>query len=225
MSEGKKTALLGGSFDPVHNGHIQAAVQVGEKLNLDKTVFVPSYRNPQKCGAHAEAGTRLEMLKLAVSEIPGLEVSSVETDKKSVSYTADTLRLWKIRHKNDSLWFVMGEDLFAGMAEWKNFRDIFENANIAVISRPVKGKPSRPVYEPPFEIRRDFLYDNQCMGTVCFRHRSGSKLSFMEIDALDISSTEIRDLIRKREAFEHLVPPAVADFIKRKKLYCGEPQR
>lgn len=227
MSKGKKTALLGGSFDPVHKGHIKAAVQIREKLNLDKVVFVPNRRNPlKKNKAQAEAGMRVEMLKLAASGIQGLEVSTMETEKKTVSYTADTLRSWKTLQKEDSLWFVMGEELFSDITKWKNFREIFENANVAVISRPVPGKPSGRGRAPelPFEIRRNFIYDNQLMGTFSFRHKSGSILCFVEMDSLEVSSTEIRNRIKNGIAFEHLVPKAVADFIKRKKLYSEEPR-
>lgn len=227
MSKGKKIALLGGSFDPVHKGHIKAAVQIREKLNLDKVVFVPNRKNPlKKNKTQAEAGMRVEMLKLAASGIPGLEVSTMETEKETVSHTADTLRSWKTLRKNDSLWFVMGEELFSDITKWKNFREIFENANVAVISRPAPGKPSGRGRTPelPFEIRRNFIYDKRLMGAFSFRHRNGSILSFVEMDSMEVSSTEIRNRIKNGIAFEHLVPEAVADFIKRKKLYSEEPR-
>ncbi|MGI9558918.1 MAG: nicotinate-nucleotide adenylyltransferase [Thermodesulfobacteriota bacterium] len=219
---GQKTALLGGSFDPVHKGHISAAVQIRKILSLDRVVLVPNYRNPLKRGdSGAGAGGRLEMLRLATADIEGVEVSEVEAERKSVSYTVDTLRVWKDSGKSGSLWFVMGKELFSDITKWKNFREIFEIANVAVISRAGAEENSGP----PFEIREDFRYDKSGMETVCFNHKSGSKLLFAEIDSPDISSTEIRKRIKNGEDFEGLVPPEVADFIKRNKLYTGEPAR
>ncbi len=216
-----KTALLGGSFDPVHNGHIEAAVRTGKKLNFDKVVLVPNYQNPLKGdGPQAPPEKRFEMLKLATGQLEGIEVSSLEIEKKSASYTVETLRLWKARNKRNSLWLVVGRDLFAGINKWKQFREIFEISNVAVISRA--GSNTHIKSEPPFEIRENFLYDEEADGMVCFKHKGGLKLFFVKIDAPDISSTEIRNRIKNGEAFEHLVPPAVADFIKREKLYLRE---
>ncbi len=230
MSESKKIALFGGSFDPVHKGHIHAAIQVGKKLNLDKVVFMPSYKNPLKSGgAHTGADMRLDMLELATSKIPGLEASSMEIEKKTVSYTVDTLRSWKTRREKNSLWFLMGEDLFSDVTKWKDFREIFQNSNVAVISRPGFESSSRGGRkispEPPPGIKRDFLpCNNGETETVSFRHKNGSKLLFMEIDALDISSTEIRNRVKNGIAFEHLVTQEVGDFIKRNNLYAKKGQ-
>ncbi len=220
----KKTALLGGSFDPVHNGHIQASVQIRKKLGLDRVVFVPNYQNPLKNkGAQAPADKRLQMLKLAVSGIDGLEVSPVEVEKKSVSYTVETLRLWKARREDNSLWLVMGHEIFLDMEKWKNFKEIFKSSNVAVISRTGTDVENKP--EPPFEIKGDFLYDRNVMGDLYFIHKSGSTLSFVKIKAPDISSTEIRKRVKNGTAFEHLVPVAVGDFIKSRKLYSEEFER
>lgn len=218
----QKTALFGGSFDPVHNGHIAAATAVMEKLGADRVVLVPNYQNPLKeRAAGAPAEKRLEMLRLAVDGIEGLEVSAIEVERREPSYTAQTLRLWRKREGNGSLWFVMGRDLFSSVAEWRDFEEIFEKTNIAVISR----RGVRAEVSPPFEIKDRFLYDGEGMETVRFNHKSGSRLWFVEIDAPDISSTRIRDRVRDGGGFERLVPPGVADFIRQNRLYTGDLRR
>lgn len=218
----RKTALFGGSFDPVHNGHISAARAVWEKLGADRVVLVPNYQNPLKeQAARASAEERLEMLRLAVAGMEGLEVSRIETERGAPSHTAQTLRLWRRREGNGSLWFVMGRDLFSSVAEWRDFEEIFEKTNIAVISR--RGVSAEAA--PPFEIKDCFLYDGEGMETVRFNHKSGSRLWFVKIDAPDISSTLVRNRVRDGGGFERLVPSAVADFIRQNKLYTGDPRK
>jgi len=216
-------ALLGGSFDPVHNGHIQAAAQIRKKLDLDKVFLVPNHRNPLKSDIpQAPPEKRLEMIRLAAGQVEGIEVSSVEIERKKPSYTVDTLRMWKGTGKH-ALWLVIGHDLFANITKWKDFRDIFEISNVAIVSRAGMNFTIKP--EPPFEIRNDFLYHKEENEMICFNHSSGSKLLFVKIDAPDISSTEIRKRVKEGRSFENLVPPPVADFIKREKLYSEEPPR
>ena len=216
-----KTALFGGSFDPVHNGHITAAASVREKLGVERVVFVPNYQNPLKRRpAGASASDRLRMLRLAAAGIEGLEVSAIETERRSPSRTAQTLRLWKRREGNGSLWFVMGSELFPSVRQWGEFEEIFEKTNIAVISR----RGTAAAAEPPFAIRDRFLYDGESMETVRFNHKSGSRLWFVGISAPDISSTRVRELVKNGAGFESLVPPAVADFIRQNRLYTGDPR-
>lgn len=213
----KKTALFGGTFDPVHNGHIRAAVQIRKKLGTDRVVLMPNYRNPLKPdGTVADTDARLKMLSLAVSGIEGVEVSEIETERQAASYTADTLRLWRARETDGQLWFVMGTDLFSSVAGWKNFAEIFEKTNIAVISRP----GTRAANQPPFEIRNLFLYDKKDMETVRFTHKSGALLWFVKIDAPAVSSTEIRSRVKSGGEFADMVPRAVGEFIRQNKIYC-----
>ena len=115
----------------------------------------------------------------------------------------------------------MGHDLFSSVAQWRDFEEIFEKTNIAVVSR--RGVSAEAA--PPFEIKDRFLYDGEGMETVSFNHKSGSRLWFVKIDAPDISSTLVRDRVKDGGEFERLVPPAVADFIRKNKLYTGDPRR
>ncbi|QMU55893.1 MAG: nicotinate (nicotinamide) nucleotide adenylyltransferase [Candidatus Mycalebacterium zealandia] len=221
----EKTALLGGSFDPVHNGHMEAAVQIRKKLGVGTVFFVPNYQNPLKDESHAPPGARLEMLRLATEGVEGVKVSDVEMKKKSSSYTVETLRLWKehLGEEHES-WFIMGWEVFKEITKWKDFRKIFEVSNIVIIPVRVPGNPlsDRPPPEPPLEIRENFQYGGR-QGE--YIHKSGSKLYFEEIDTPDISSTQVRNLIKEGGDFESLVPNTVADFIKREKLYLEEPRK
>lgn len=212
----EKIALLGGSFDPVHNGHIHAAKRARERLGFDEIVLVPNYQNPLKGESHAPPEARLEMLKLATGGIEGIQISDEEIQKKSPSYTAETLRSWKKQlGKNGELWFLLGDD--SDTTKWKNYKEIFELSKVAVILRDTEADwkeiDGRIITSPPVE-------------RFGIPKESGLKLAaVLAIRHLDISSTRVRNLIKKGEKFEHLVPLAVADFIKREKLYSEEVRK
>ena len=130
-----KTGLFGGSFNPIHNGHINLAVSVKESLGLDRVILIPSGTAPHKSSAeYAAAEDRLEMCRLACSGIDGLEVSDYEIRKSGKSYTIYTVEHFKKEFPEDELYWLVGSDMLLSFETWFRYRDILKNSSVAAIS-------------------------------------------------------------------------------------------
>lgn len=131
-----KTGLFGGSFNPIHNGHINLAVSVKESLDLDRVFLIPSGTAPHKSSAeYAAAEDRLEMCRLACSGIDGLEVSDYEIKKSGKSYTIYTVEHFRKEFPEDELYWLVGSDMLLSFETWFRYRDILKNSSVAAISR------------------------------------------------------------------------------------------
>jgi nicotinate-nucleotide adenylyltransferase len=193
-----KIGILGGTFDPIHHGHLVAAGCCMEEYGLDKVVFVPAARPPHKPSFHVTAGEhRYNMAILAVQGLPGFEVSDIELNRPGRSYTADTLAQLKASNPNDELFFIMGQDTYVHFAEWKTPERILQDAILLVVSRPGE-KAALTAVLPADEHHR-----------VCFLY----------IPALDISSSYLRKRIRAGRTVRFLLPDAVMSYIRAQNLY------
>ena len=209
--------VLGGTFDPIHNGHIAAAATARQSLELDSIVLVPSRVPPHRddpVGASAEQ--RYDMATLAAAERPGWSASRIEIDREGASYTFDTLAELRtnlsIPLKPDStasstqIFFILGADAFAEIATWSRFPDVLDLANFVVVSRP--------------GITLDSLRERV---PSAFDRESSAKTRVILVEAAtpDVSSTDIRRRIRAGESLSGLVPDTVADYIRAHRLYVG----
>ncbi|MBI5442633.1 MAG: nicotinate (nicotinamide) nucleotide adenylyltransferase [Deltaproteobacteria bacterium] len=194
--------VFGGTFDPVHLGHLRVAEEAREALGLDRVVFVPSRIPPHKMAAEiAPPELRLEMVRRAVESNPYFEVSELEIAREGPSYSVVTLReLRRGLAPGDRLWFLLGEDAFRDIHTWHCFSELFEQADIAVLRRP---PPSGPI-EPPASLAWEFAPSE-----AGFRHRSGREVRFVPVTLLDISSTRIRRALEEGQSVRYLVPDAV----------------
>jgi nicotinate-nucleotide adenylyltransferase len=197
-------ALLGGSFDPVHNGHLVIARDLKEALGVDRMILVPAAQSPFKsAGPQASAKQRLAMLRLAVRGEPGLEVSDVELRRSGTSYTIDTVRTFRNKYPGTRLVWVVGSDNLKGLPQWREARALLEECELWVAARggiehakALKILASLPVFFR--RALRDRLLKNR---------------------QLDISSTEIRARAQRGESNKGLVPDAVASYITRHRPY------
>jgi nicotinate-nucleotide adenylyltransferase len=175
-----RIGVYGGSFNPVHNGHVKLAKAALDFLNLDKVLFVPAYRNPLRDTEMLPAALRVKMLKAALKGDRRLEVSSVEVQRKGLSFTVDTLKYLKSKSAPGTvLYFLSGADQPAELKRWKSWNEIPKLCRFVVMSRPghpVKGLPDG-VLHLPFE-------------------------------ALDVSSTLIRERLKARKSVGEMVPAA-----------------
>jgi nicotinate-nucleotide adenylyltransferase len=186
-----KIGLLGGTFNPVHIGHLILAEEVREKLALDKVVFVPAYLPPHKDNADiAVAGERFKMINLAIKGNKYFSVSDIEIKRDGRSYTIDTVKAFKSKFPKDELFFITGSDLLKYLDEWKDFSEIIKIVKFVVATRPGY----------PLENIPDYIQ------TVAIR-------------AVDVSAFEIRNCIKNNMSFRYLVPEAVCEYIQRKELY------
>ncbi len=211
--------MFGGTFNPIHLGHLRGAEEVWQAFQLEEVVFVPSSIPPHKVTEKViEAKRRLEMVKLATSSNPHFSTSDFELSRPGRSFSIDTLRFFRERHQ-DTFFFILGGDAFVEIETWKDFQTLFSLCHFIVMVRPGCPKNASP---PPFPetLIPDFRYDT---GEKAWIHFSGHRVYFKEISFLDISSTKVRELIEKGETVKYLIPAEVEAYIQKQELYRKSP--
>ncbi len=208
--------LFGGTFDPVHYGHINTAEEIHYKFNLSKTIFIPTHIPPHKKTPVTKSSHRLEMVRLAVSGYDLFEVSDTEIRRDCNSYSFQTIKYFKELYKeNLELFFIMGIDAFLEIDTWKNYPSFFSECNFIIMNRP-DCSDVNPVAILPTDIAADFDYNSE---NSSFLHTSGSCIYYVEVTPHDISSTEIRGKIKNKQKITGLIPEKIADYIKDHSLY------
>jgi len=217
----KKIGLLGGTFNPVHLGHLRASVEVIEMLDLDKIYFIPAYLPPHKTNEGIASPTdRLRMLKLAINGNSLFEISDIELNRGGNSYTVDTLRYFTNAFPEFDSYFILGSELLSEIESWKDYKDLFRLSNIAVLKRP--GYSHDILSLLPLELRDDFRYYKEYQNVALYRNKSSKILTLLKIDGLEISSTRIRDLVSENKSISYLVPSKVESYIRSRKVYKKE---
>ncbi|MFB3887360.1 MAG: nicotinate-nucleotide adenylyltransferase [Thermodesulfobacteriota bacterium] len=230
----KRIGLFGGTFNPIHLGHLRGAEEIREISGLDQVIFIPAAIPPHKVAEQViEAKHRLEMVRLATTTNPFFSTTDIELSRPDKSYSIDTIRYFRERSQND-LFFILGRDAFMEIGTWKEFQELFSLCNFIVMTRPGFEKTlSGPVQVPglgrdPGRSGRDaaslfpevlspvFRYDPDIKGWI---HPSGHTLHFQEITMLDISSTKIRELIERGESVKYLISGEVEAYIQEHGLY------
>ena len=216
--------IFGGTFNPIHLGHLRAAEEVREAEALDEMRFVPAALPPHKeAGALVSAAHRLRMVECAITGVPGFRAAPLELERAGASYSVDTLRV--VRGElgpTGRLVFVLGRDAFRDFHTWREPEAIFALCDVVVVSRPPATDPLA-ADEIPVAAREAFCYDPT---SEWFRHRSGHVLKLQRITALDISAATIRARLAARRSIRFLVPSAVEGYIAEHGLYRqGDPAR
>lgn len=209
--------VLGGTFDPVHLGHLRAAEDVRDALGLDEIRFVPAAVPPHKDPrAAAPAAARLRMLELATADVPGFRVWPVELERSGPSYSVDTLRALRAEvGPGVRVAFLLGRDAFAEFDTWKDYATIFTLCDVVVMTRPPRLAPLS-LEEFPVATRGGFCYD---VRSGSFLHESGHRVIPLSVVALDISATDIRSRLAAGRSIRFLVPPAVQAHLESNALY------
>jgi nicotinate-nucleotide adenylyltransferase len=218
MTDRTRLGVLGGTLDPVHDGHLATARAARAALALDRVLLVPSGAPPHRQTQPAASGYhRFAMAALAVNGEEGLAASDIELTAPGPSYTADTLeRLQATGLQASQIFFITGADAFAEIASWHRYPEVLDLAHFVAISRP--GHPSTCL---PSMLTR--LAPRMRPGTP--EAAAASKLSIFLVDAStpDVSSSDIRGRLRRGERVEGLVPPAVYAHIRQHGLYAPFP--
>ncbi|MFC1517365.1 nicotinate-nucleotide adenylyltransferase [Candidatus Margulisiibacteriota bacterium] len=196
----EKVGLLGGTFDPIHNGHIKIAQTVQQKFNLAKIIFIPSKIPPHRAKQMANDEQRLKMLELAVKDHPGFEISTIELERDAVSYTLETLK--KLKNEGQEFYFLLGADAMEILPTWREPEKVLELASFIVVSRP--GYDFKKIKE--FLNKEPFV-----------KHKN--KVQFFQMDSLDISASDIRQAISENKDVSGLVPDKVLKYIQEEQLY------
>lgn len=205
--------LLGGTFDPIHYGHLRPAEEVYRRLGLESLHVVPCAKPPHRKPPLASAAHRLRMVELALQEFPGFEADDREVRRGGVSYTVPTLISVRDEVGDEPLSFIVGSDAFAGITTWHRWEDLFGLAHLIVVQRP--GSPATiPAWAKP----------RICTHAKELAQRPAGKIFFMPVTPREISATELRAAIARGDApsAEH-VPPAVWKYIQQNKLYRSYP--
>ena len=216
--------LFGGTFNPVHLGHLRAALEVKEGFGLDEIVMIPAALPPHKMpGMVADASDRLAMLNLAIEDTTGLNTSDVELKRKGPSYTIDTVYHFKRTMPDKSMiYLIMGLDAFLEIDTWKSYEELLAQLPLIVINRP---SPNCQTSDDAWKIMKDFLISKISADYAfsssqsCYLAENKQAIYIFEVTAMDISSTIIRKQIKEGRSIEFLVPPKIEEFVNKKGLY------
>lgn len=202
-------AIFGGTFNPIHYGHLAIAEEVRTKFNLDKVVFVPSFLPPHKKSADlAEARQRFLMTHLATVGNPCFEVSSFEMDKMGKSYSIDTVNHFRESYgEKVQLYFIVGADVLLEIPTWKNIGEIVRKCRFIVVPRP------------GYDLTKILNYHFLGSETYSLASELLENVLIGETAMLDISATSIRQRVAEWKSIKYLVPEPVEQFIHHRKLY------
>jgi nicotinate-nucleotide adenylyltransferase len=183
--------LFGGSFDPIHHGHLLVAQAAAEVLGLDEVRFVPAREQPFKVGEHAAAAAdRATMVERAIAGSPGMRLERLELDRAGPSYTVDTLRALRVREPDTSFVLLVGSDAAIGVPRWHEAPELSRLARIVAFGRAGATAGALP-----------------------------PGIGFITVPAVEISSTAVRERVRRGQSIRYWVPDAVAEFIASRGLY------
>jgi len=208
------TGLLGGTFDPIHHGHLAVARAVRDQLALDRVLLIPASRPPHKLHIPITPfALRSEMIRAALVDDPTLTLSLIEQETNGPSYSIDTLERLASGIDLFSSYFIIGADAFADFPSWKRFRDILAFTNLVVVNRDeAMGQPQSVIDRYFPELRRDsagIWSGGSCPGVI----------RVVTMPQVDISSTSLREMVRCGDDISSLVPDGVAVIIARSGLY------
>ena len=217
-----RLGLFGGTFDPVHFGHLRSAEEVREAFALDEVRFVPCGVPPHRSGRPgAAAHHRLEMVRLAVADTPGLGVSDIEVARPGASYSIDTVRHFSdTLGPQDDLYLILGLDAFLLIGSWKDWRGLLALTHVIVTSRPGFGG-ELPYEQIPVVVREASCYAPMRSG---FRNEFGREILFKRLTDVSVSASAIRELLGKGKTIRDLVPPEVQRYVEVEHLYNEPPE-
>jgi len=208
--------VMGGTFDPIHFGHLRLAEDMADALRLDRVLFIPAGQPPHRGVPRTAASHRLEMVRRAIAGNPRFVADAREVERPQPSYTVDTLTALRAElGEAQPLWLLLGADAFLGLPGWHDWRRLFELANIAVAARPgARLMQSDAIMEP----LKSEISQRQVASGGSTSGPAGSVL-LRATPPLDISATAIRGILARRESARYLLPDAVLDYIHEHQLY------
>ena len=205
-------AVLGGTFDPVHYGHIRSAQAIRRVLSFAEVRLIPSFQPPHRQMPQCSAEHRLAMLRIAVDKLDGIAADDREISRRGPSYTVETLASLRAEVGAVPVAFVMGMDAFGLLSEWYQWRTITELAHIVVLQRP--GHP----IDLHDEMSR-WVAERKSSNINDLRDNKAGCVAFLELAQIPVSSTEIRDVLHRGEVPQDKLPQAVITYIKYHGLY------
>lgn len=209
-------AIFGGTFNPIHYGHLRIAEEVGEGLELDKIVFMPAFIPPHKPDEDIiPAQARLEIVNLAIKDNQRFEASEIEIKRGGRSFTIDTVRELKKKTPDVRVSLIVGNDSFNEIYTWCEYETLFTLASFIVVPRPgyAVKKPGEAL---PVELARKFWYDSR---TESYLNSDGNTITYVQTTLMDISSSDIRRRVRDGRSIRYLLPDSAIDAILKDRFY------
>ena len=200
----EKYVIFGGTFNPIHFGHLMICEYLKEELGLDKVIFIPTGNPPHK-SLDVSAIDRYNMVKLAISSNPDFEISDIETNRVNLSYTVDTIIELKKIYENQKLFFLIGLDTLFQLKTWRKIEELSREIEFVVALRPK--------YIDIDEINRELKFLRENYGTI---------VEIIHTPLYEISSTELRTRIRDEKSVRYLIPNNVVNYIKESGFYKVE---
>ena len=194
----ERIGIFGGTFDPIHVGHLVAAINAKHAVGLDRVVLMVANVPWQKAGARvvSSAEDRLAIVEAAVGDVPGLEAGSMEIERGGVSYTADTLAAMRRDDPEDDLYLIVGWDVAGELRSWERYEEVKALATLVVVNRPGSGRP--------IELEKD-----------------GWRVVEVTVPNLEISSTDLRARAADGRPLDYLIPEAAVHCIRQRRMYAG----
>lgn len=193
---------MGGTFNPIHNGHLIQSEFIREELNLDKIIFLPTGKTPHKKNKDVlDSRLRYEMVKLAIGDNEYFQISSYEIDNEKINYTVDTVLYLNELYKNDDLYFIIGGDSLLYLESWKDFNILIGKIKFIVAHRK---------WEDMEKIKKT---------TDLLNSKYNGRIIRVDTPVIDISSTDIRNRLFNNRSIKYLLPKAVEDYIVDNKIY------
>ena len=199
-----RIGIYGGTFSPVHSGHLLAAREFVRGMELDKLLVIPAAQPPHKeMQMPVSANDRLEMCRLAFGEMENVEISDVEISRGGKSYTVDTVTALREKYPRDELFLLVGTDMILTFDLWYRYEDILSLCDLVYVRRETDSDLNAKISE-----KISFL-----------EKQTGKKIRHIKIDPVEISSSELRQMLLEGEDTEDLIPEKVMDFILKKGIY------
>lgn len=205
--------ILGGTFDPIHNGHLRTALEVQQCLSLEQVRFIPCGQPPHRIAPVADPVQRLCMVRAAIATQEKFKLDDREIKRKGPSYMVDTLTSLKQDVSDTSLCLILGTDAFNGLEQWHRWQQIFELANIVVMQRPaINGHNA-------LNKRLLTLLKHRLLDVDEFKRKKQGAITFVPVTQMDISATSIRKQWQQGKDIQYLLPDSVLTLIRQQHIY------
>lgn len=205
--------ILGGTFDPIHNGHIQLALEAQQQHQLDAVRLIPVNIPPHREKPFVSSSHRVNMIELAITNLTNVSIDKRELERTEISYSIDTLRSLRAEFPETSLSMILGQDAFNKIDRWKDWQELLHYAHIIVANRPETS------IDKISAVQQTWLASHQTTDKTDIKKKLFGKIYFMNIPMLDISSSMIRQCYTEKKPVDHLLPETIQTYIKENHLY------
>jgi len=209
----KLIGILGGTFDPVHFGHLRPALDVLQNTGLDQVRFLPNKTPPHRAQPWLNSEIRKQLVEMAIADIPQFVLDDRELKREGLSYMVDTLADLKQQFADDSLCLIMGMDAFAGFTQWHRWQSILDLCNLIIITRP--GIAMFDQGDAGFGEHHTMLQGRVVNEVDALKQRQHGQILLQSTTLLDISATQIRELLSSGKSIQYLLPENVREFLQK----------